>query len=138
MRLLERCQYLFQSSAETNAGGSLNFPQQAVSSDLIRIHVAHLDVVNGHVHLPGRVVREVVLVGRVTRGEPVKPAVAQTDGGLGGHDLERGVLGLVGEESAVLNLGARHVFHALVRVSGGGVLSGGGKEGMPKGSEGKG
>ena len=84
----------------------------------------HLVVVNSHVHLPSEVVREVELVGGVTHGELVKPAVAQADGGLGGHDLEGGVLGLVGEQAVLLELRLRHVLDALEHVRGGGVLQG--------------
>lgn len=88
-----------------------------------RCCVSHVVVVvNCHVHLPGQVVGEVELVGRVTHGDLVKPAVAQTDGCLGSHDLEGGVLGLVGEQPTVFGLGARHVIHALVDVGGGGIL----------------
>ena len=79
-------------------------------------------MVHGHVHLPGQVVREVVLVRRVPHGELVKPAVAQANGGGGGHDLERGVLGLVGEQPSFLELGASHVLHALGHVGGSRVL----------------
>ncbi len=79
-------------------------------------------MVNRHVHLPSEVIRKVELVGGVTHRDLVKPAVAQTDGGLGGHDLERGVLRLVGKHSSLRKLDARHVLGAFVHVRGGGVL----------------
>ena len=79
-------------------------------------------VVKAEVHLPGRVLREVKPVGRVAHGELVEAAVGEADGRLGRHDLERRVLGLVGEEAAGGHVGGRHVLGALLHVGGRGVL----------------
>lgn len=65
-------------------------------------------VVNRHVHLPSQVVREVVLGDRVAHGNLAEPAVAQADGGGRGHNLERRVLGLVGEQSAAGAFALKH------------------------------
>ena len=59
--------------------------------------------VDGKIHLPGHVVGEIDLVGRVPHGHLVELAVGEADGGRRGNDLEGGVLGLVGEEAALID-----------------------------------
>lgn len=48
----------------------------------------YVAVVDGHVHLPCQVVRKVELIGRITHGELVQPAVAEENSDKRGHDLE--------------------------------------------------
>lgn len=91
-------------------------------ADLRHSRTAHLVVVNDHVHLPDEVVQQIELVRRITCGDLMKPAVAQSDGSLGSHDLEQGVFRLVSEDSAVIYLCARNVYHAVIHIGGGGVL----------------
>ena len=108
----------FSTKDDVDTGGN----SKTQKPDMRHRRRTHLVVGNGHVHLPGQVVREIERVRRVTHGDLVKPSVAQSDGGLGSHDLERYVLRLVGEQSVGFTLGARNVFNALLHVGGGGVL----------------
>lgn len=79
-------------------------------------------MVDAQVHLPGGVVGEVEPVSGFAGRNLVEATVAQPYRGHGGHDVERGVLGLVGEEAPSLSLGLRNVLRALVHVGSRGVL----------------